>query len=287
MISLNSDSSIINETLKLTQNSPVNKLEKVDIVFEDHSGGHFHLYCSSIPNSGGKEMKLAAKFPAWKEIGKDSKLVEMLKIEFDELWSKEADEGFNVTISCPIEKLTENVIENKFSQLKQKIISIPLSRALNGSNPNNSIPFTASLGNNSQDFYSVVQEGDQIIVLFGIHFEDQTDNVLAKVFLQEFYDTRNNRMEDAPVVLFGKEPPKELSKLGFKESPTLNYLTLVLFPRHYSTPNAKDHLLKTVPFLSDYLHYHLKCSKAYLHQRMRSKTSDFLKILNRAKPENF
>lgn len=59
----------------------------------------------------------------------------------------------------------------------------------------------------------------------------------------------------------------------------------------------------------DYLHYHIKvslnfiptivfckmikffsacdwqCSKAYIHSRMRAKTSDFLKVLNRARPE--
>ena len=286
MIALNSDSSIIGETLKLSQSSPVNKLEKVDIVFEDHSGGHYHLYCSN--GSAGKEMRLAARLPAWKEIGKDSELVEMIKKEFEGLWAGK-DDGFDVTIACSIEKLTEEIIESKFAQLKQKIVSIPLARALKqiDSKSSGGAPFTTSLGNNNQDFYSVVLQGDQIIVLFGMNFEDQTDTILAKVFLQEFYDTRNNRMEDAPVVLFGKEPPKELSKSGFKESPTLNYLTLVLFPRHYGSQDAKDHLLKTLPFLSDYLHYHLKCSKAYLHQRMRAKTSDFLKILNRAKPENF
>ena len=37
--------------------------------------------------------------------------------------------------------------------------------------------------------------------------------------------------------------------------------------------------------LRDYLHYHLKCTKAALHNRMRAKTADFLKMLNRAKPE--
>ncbi len=37
--------------------------------------------------------------------------------------------------------------------------------------------------------------------------------------------------------------------------------------------------------LRNYLHYHLKCSKAYMHQRMREKTNEFLKVLNRAKPE--
>jgi len=289
MILLNSDSSIISETLKLNQSSPVTRLDKVDISFEDHSGGQFHLYATKNV-SGQKEIKLSAKFPAWKEISKEKDLMEIVEKEFEGFYCKTADEGFDVTISCKIDELSNEKIE-KFSQLKQKIISLPLTRIFKEFKTDNREiikPFTISFGN--KDFYSVVpgENKDQIIILFGMNFVDQTDTILAKVFLQEFYDTRNNRMEDAPVVLYGKEPPKELSNLSkSSDNSSLNYLTLVLFPRHYATPQAQDHLLKTVPFLSDYIHYHLKCSKAYLHQRMRAKTGDFLKVLNRAKPENF
>lgn len=35
----------------------------------------------------------------------------------------------------------------------------------------------------------------------------------------------------------------------------------------------------------DYLHYHIKCSKAYMHSRMRTRVAEFLKVLNRAKPD--
>ncbi|KAK1339755.1 hypothetical protein QTO34_018311 [Cnephaeus nilssonii] len=35
----------------------------------------------------------------------------------------------------------------------------------------------------------------------------------------------------------------------------------------------------------DYLHYHIKCSKAYIHTRMRAKASDFLKVLNHTDPD--
>jgi actin related protein 2/3 complex, subunit 2 len=289
MILLNSDSSIISETLKLNQNSPVTRLDKVDISFEDHSGGHFHLYASKN-NAGHKEIKLSAKLPAWKEISKEKDLMEIIETEFEGIYCKSGDEGFDVTISSEIDELSNEKIE-KFAQLKQKIVSSPIARIFKyfkEGGAKNLEPFTVSFEN--KDFYSVVPGAnkDQIIVLFGMNFVDQTDTILAKVFLQEFYDTRNNRMEDAPVVLYGKEPPKELSNLSkSSDNSSLNYLTLVLFPRHYATPQAQDHLLKTVPFLSDYIHYHLKCSKAYLHQRMRAKTGDFLKVLNRAKPENF
>lgn len=311
MIFLNSESAIVSETLKLTPNTPVSRLEKIDLLFDDHSGGHFHLYAQKDPSTGKKVMKLSAKLPAWQIIKQDQELVEMLKESFGSMWmvGGSVDEGFDVAICCGIEELgVEGKIE-KFSHLKQEIISIPILRTLklitstanSANNTTNTTantttntvnPFTVPLGNESKDFYSVSPSSnhDQLIILFAMNFQDQTDQILAKVFLQEFYDVRNgnNRvMEDAPVVLFGKEPPKELAKIVVNSSSTrsdnLNYLTLVLFPRHYATPSKQEHLLKTLPFLSDYIHYHLKCSKAYLHQRMRAKTGDFLKMLNRSK----
>lgn len=293
MIFLNSESAIVSETLKLTPNTPVSRLDKLDLLFDDHSGGHFHLHAQKT-STGSKVMKLAARLPAWKEIAKDEELMGLLKELYGEMLMEKADDGFDVTISCDIEELTSEAKIEKFSFLKQEILSLPIRRTLKNlstNTTNNNKPFTVQLGNESKDFYSVTPSTDhtQLIILFAMNFQDPTDQILAKVFLQEFYDVRNNRMEDAPVVLYGKEPPKELAWLSMKtesygaNSSSLNYLTLVLFPRHYSTPAQQAHLLKTLPFLSDYLHYHLKCSKAYLHQRMRAKTGDFLKMLNRSK----
>ncbi|XP_012873683.1 PREDICTED: actin-related protein 2/3 complex subunit 2 [Dipodomys ordii] len=59
---------------------------------------------------------------------------------------------------------------------------------------------------------------------------------------------------------------------------------LVLFPRH-TNATARDNTINLIHTFRDYLHYHIKCSKAYIHTRMRAKTSDFLKVLNRARPD--
>lgn len=34
----------------------------------------------------------------------------------------------------------------------------------------------------------------------------------------------------------------------------------------------------------NYLHYHIKASKTYMHMRMRKRVEDLLHVLNRAKP---
>lgn len=80
------------------------------------------------------------------------------------------------------------------------------------------------------------------------------------------------------------------------------FLISVLFPRH-TNKETRANTINLIHMFRDYLHYHIKvgwifekipnlhkiffqCSKAYIHSRMRAKTSDFLKVLNRARPEN-
>lgn len=58
----------------------------------------------------------------------------------------------------------------------------------------------------------------------------------------------------------------------------------VLTPRH-TNPGNRDNTIDLIHTFRNYLHYHIKCSKAYIHTRMRAKTTDFLKVLNRARPE--
>ena len=60
---------------------------------------------------------------------------------------------------------------------------------------------------------------------------------------------------------------------------------LVLFPRSFKDEAAGDKTVNLIHTFRDYLHYHIKCSKAYLHSRMRARTTALLKILNRARPE--
>ena len=51
----------------------------------------------------------------------------------------------------------------------------------------------------------------------------------------------------------------------------------MLFPRHYDGAKS-DSTIDLIHTFRDYLHYHIKCSKAYLHQRMRASTAELLKV---------
>jgi hypothetical protein len=71
---------------------------------------------------------------------------------------------------------------------------------------------------------------------------------------------------------------------GLRDSDEIGYVTFVLFPRHFA-PGVAASTISHIQLFRDYLHYHIKCSKAYMHSRMRHRVAEFQKILNRAKTE--
>jgi actin related protein 2/3 complex, subunit 2 len=130
-------------------------------------------------------------------------------------------------------------------------------------------------------------EKERCIVIFSVHFVDDADKVLAKVFLQEFQDARRT-ISGAPSVTYSqKEPPMEMQQIGIRDADeSVGWVSFVLFDKHIGERNMH----RTADMLSlfrDYLHYHIKCSKAYLHERMRNRVVLLLQVLNRARPEPF
>lgn len=83
-----------------------------------------------------------------------------------------------------------------------------------------------------------------------------------------------------------RDPPLEIRHVaGLRNSDDAGYVTFVLFPRHFAKPDVASATISHIQLFRDYLHYHIKCSKAYMHSRMRARVSEFQKVLNRAKAE--
>jgi len=95
------------------------------------------------------------------------------------------------------------------------------------------------------------------------------------------------QIQNAPQVLFtNRDPPLEIRDVpGLRHSDDIGYVTFVLFPRHFANPNVAAGTISHIQLFRDYLHYHIKCSKAYMQSRMRHRVSEFQKVLNRAKTE--
>lgn len=130
---------------------------------------------------------------------------------------------------------------------------------------------------------------DRVTVIFSTTFKDETDKIFGKVFLQEFVDARKRSVQTAPQVLFAdKEAPLDIQRVVTKrhENENKSYVTFVLFPRHLTRGERREQCITHIQIFRNYFHYHIKCAKAYMHTRMRFRVREFLKVLNRAKPEN-
>lgn len=130
---------------------------------------------------------------------------------------------------------------------------------------------------------------DRVTVIFSTTFKDDTDKIFGKVFLQEFVDARKRSVQTAPQVLFtDKEPPLDIQDVVPRGTVSENkgYVTFVLFQRHLTKGDRRENCISHIQFFRNYFHYHVKCAKAYMHSRMRFRVKEFLKVLNRAKPEN-
>jgi len=128
-------------------------------------------------------------------------------------------------------------------------------------------------------------ESDRAIVIFNISFKDADDVIFAKVFLQAYADERKT-MTNVPAVTYSqKEPPLELKGVrNIRVGDNNGFVSFVLFQPHIQG-NKKEKTIDNIETFRNYLHYHIKCSKAHLHTRMRTRVRSFLQVLNRAKSE--
>jgi actin related protein 2/3 complex subunit 2 len=199
--------------------------------------------------------------------------------------------GYNFSIclnqaDLPTTEEERDALYKKFSLLKRNLLAAPFEKAfIAQENKETTEIMEIPYRNNESIFVFALQ--DHVTVIFSTEFKEDTDKIFGRVFLQEFADARRQpAVQTAPQVLFSKEPPLELRNLTtLRDSEDINYVTFVLFPRHYTEGPVREQTISNIPLFRDYLHYHIKCSKAYMHSRMRARVDSFLKVLNRAKPE--
>ncbi|KAK0070545.1 actin-related protein 2/3 complex subunit 2 [Biomphalaria pfeifferi] len=283
MILLETNNRIIQETLtyKIKNVLEGGKPDNVDITVADFDGVLFHM---SNPDGNKNKIMVSISLKFYKDLQKHG-ADELIKREYSDLLIT-TESGYNVSIVFDLEKIPDNWQElvNKASLLKRNCFASVFEKYFqfqeNGVDENS----RAVIHYRDDETMYVEAKKDRVTVIFSTIFKDNDDIVIGKVFMQEFKEGRR-KYQQAPQVLFShKEPPQELQNTDARTGENIGYITFVLFPRHTSKA-ARDNTINLIHMLRDYLHYHIKCSKAYIHQSMRAKTSEFLKVLNRARPE--
>ena len=128
-------------------------------------------------------------------------------------------------------------------------------------------------------------KADRCTIVFAIDFHQKSDFVIGKVFLNAFVEARRT-VNTAPIAAFDMKPPMEMKHFGVEEPQgTTGFLSLTLMKEHVATAEKKATAVGMLHMLRNYLQYHIKCSKAFFHQRMRARVVALLQVMNRARQE--
>ena len=197
------------------------------------------------------------------------------------------DQDYNVALEFDCDKIADPAgFLEKVSMLKRHVLSGPMHRAFSAlvAKKSDGMPVMRIDYRKGESIF-VCPSATKIVVIFLVDFIDVTDKALAKVFLQEFMEAQRSVRMAPPVSYSPKAAPSELAGLAMKHSPdAAGFISFALEEIHIKG----DRLENAMTLLSgfrNYLHYHIKASKTYLHMRMRKRVAGWLQVLNRAIPE--
>ncbi|KAI0926396.1 hypothetical protein AcV5_008872 [Taiwanofungus camphoratus] len=288
MILLESHNYIIQTTLAEKCIKP----SSLDVQFVDFDGVRFHL---STPDRK-TALLLSMNIRCWDELVRYG-VSEVLTREYGSLVQPKPEPDYNVSLVVDLEQVPpegeqRDAFIKSIALLKRNALAAPFEVAFKAQKQ---LEGTGSgqgelmaMHYRDEEVIYVQASPDRVTVIFSTVFREETDRIFGKVFLQEFVDARRlSSIQSAPQVLYTtRDPPLEIRHVrGLVDSEDVGYVTFVLFPRHFANPSVAESTISHIQLFRDYLHYHIKCSKAYMHSRMRHRVSEFQKVLNRAKTE--
>jgi len=244
----------------------------------DFDGATFKIYVSDDKSC----LIIAFKSAACASLIKAGGMDHLQKV-YGPLLMSSTVSGFDVSLSLPGNTQGDKpAVAQKCAALKSYLYASPLLIRMEAATKGQTIAglLDFPLRSNRERMF-VKQDGtDRMTVIFSIEFKARNDAILGEVFCNEFATIKDTA---APSVTYSAKPPLELKGVSnLPEGEGVSYLSFVLYDRHWKG-NKMEPAAFTIVTFRNYLHYHLKCCKSYLHTRMRTRVENLLKVLNRAK----
>jgi len=258
------------------------KFDAIDMTIADFDAVVFHI---TTVGETRNLINISISIKCWKELEAQG-VSDLLKKIYGPL-KVATESGYNATLQINLTAPPADLdkVIHDIALLKRHAFAAPFYKvfadveAKKGGGP------LVEINYRDDEAIYIKPESDRAIVIFSIGFKDVDDIIFAKVFLQEYADARKT-MSNAPSVTYSqKEPPLELKGVkNLKTGDSQGYVSFVLFAPHVSG-TKKEKTIDNIQTFRNYLHYHIKCSKAFIHTRMRNRVRTFLQILNRARNE--
>lgn len=260
------------------------KLDLVDVTVADFDGVLFHLSSYQQDKTKIRVSILLKFFRDLKEHGAE----DLLNRVYGNLLMSTPEEGFSVSLLIDLKAIVDKDERNKTIKdvglLKRNCFASVFEKYFQFQERGEEGHRRAVIHYRDEETMYIEAKSDRVTVIFSTVFKDETDIIIGKVFMQEFKEGRKASHTSPQVIFSHRDPPMELRDTDAKTGDNIGYITFVLFPRHTNV-QVRDNTINLIHIFRDNLHYHLKCSKAYIHSRMRAKTAEFLKVLNRARPD--
>jgi actin related protein 2/3 complex subunit 2 len=278
MILLETGSRILEEVIR--QRVQSDKREAVDITLADFDGTQYHIATNATQRN---LVTVSISWPCisqMKQFGTDAKVQ-----SFYGPLVTSTENGYDYTLQFDLDNLgaDKDALPGKIALFKRTVVAAPLEAVFDGKP---GLPPVITINYRTNEAVYLKREGNNVAVIFSINFKDKDDIVIGKVFLQELEAARKT-INNAPAITFSqKERPLELKSVqNVYEGEDQGFVTFLLFgPHTHETRRGKT--IDTIHLFRNYLHYHIKCSKAFLHTRMRLRVEELLQVLNRAKIKN-
>lgn len=282
MITLENHHRIITEVLQSRFFG--DKKSHLSVICRDFDGSNYELF---IAPETKNIMTISVQLrPELLTVLKTHGMAQILKDTYGAIYQDSPKQGYDVTLQLDLDALNDTQKKEYLTSIpliKRYIMMAPVVAAFDKFEAGQKIATPIKIPYRENESMYLCFEKDSLVVTFSLRFRDKDDITLAEVFMQEFADAK---LGGAPSVSFTRsKKPLELRDVkGEVEDESTGFVSMVLFKRHVEKAKRLDSIDALINFRA-YFHYHLKCSKAYMHIRMRTRVAALLEVLNQAKFE--
>ena len=237
--------------------------------------------CTPKTTVGGKKMDIAIKV----DLTKYKKVYEHRPKKMSEADKDRWDEE-RKPLRVELDKFAKTTAE-KLSTFRVRIYSYVLEKMLMDVRDKKN-PKQIDFHLNENNILHMVPLKDNVQLVYGIHFQQNTDKSLAKVFLQELKETKNHVKNSVATNVFqdNEETPKNVSSIDVPKKYSNGLVVFNLFINKFDT--IKKFLNYFITF-REYVQFHIHSIKTFLHIRMNRKGKEFMAKLDgcRIVPESY
>ncbi|CAI0546185.1 unnamed protein product [Linum tenue] len=203
-------------------------------------------------------------------------------------------DGFNLTLKINLAKLPtdeerKQALLMKIASVREVVLGAPLSVVLKHLLSRTVAPGLdglLALVHRPNESFFLFPQAERVTVVYPMRFSDSVDTTYAASFLQEFVETRRTAgLTSAPVCSWSPDPPPELKEASAEPlSANAGFVSFVIYPRHVEGGKL-DRTVWNLSTFYAYVSYHVKCTEAFMHTRMRRRVEGMIQALDQAKPE--